>query len=650
MSGLSVGARAVVALLLWGIVWMAGAGGPLARAHAAPATEAVRSVALRGEALHTLDEACVLAGPGAADSVPPDDGPWLHTRLPHRWMDTHPGYTGSIWYRFRVDLAGVPKAAWAVYLPRVSMNGQVWINGVALPFSGSMTEPVTRNWYVPLLFTVPSSLWREGANVIDVRVASGHAAREGLAPIAVGPLTQVMPPYRWRHWIQVDMMHFIHTALITSGLLMGLGWWRDRSQGAVAYMGLAAFTWGLSTLLAIRPEPLSDPAFWEGLRSTLTQWHQLALCAFFFRVAACPPRALARVFGVLMLAVPAYHATVADFVRTAYVYVAIYLIALVGMVLMVRHVRRTRRPDGGWLVLGCAVLVPSGFHDMLVLTGVLPFDSVYLWGIVAPLLIACNFVVLAGDQARSRAALHELNSTLASRVAEREAALRESFARLSELERAQAATAERTRIVQDMHDGVGAHLTSALRQLQAAGGQPPDLGLVTQTLRDSLAQLKLTIDAMSLSHGDVAGLLASWRYRLAPRLEAAGIALRWDVAPLPVWPAGSPPVLRQMQYILYEALSNVMQHAQATQLVLSAHAGPEAIEITLTDNGQGWDPGVAPRGQGIVGMLGRASQIGVALHFDTPRTGGLAVRLVLPLHAPPEAPVGVVEDGISSTA
>lgn len=647
MSGLLLRARTGAGLLGWMVVWAWWSVWPAAGARAAVDPVAVRSVPLHGEVLHQLDEACVLLGARGADGVPPPDGPWLHTHLPHRWMDTHPGHTGSMWYRFRVDLAGVPKGPWAVYLPRVSMNGQVWINGVALPFSGSMTEPVTRNWYVPLLFTVPSTLWRDGANVIDVRVASGHAAREGLAPIAVGPLEQVMQPYRWRRWIQVDLMNFIHTALITSGLLMGLGWWRDRSQGAVAYMGLAAFTWGLSTLLMIRPEPLSDPSFWEGLRSTLTHWYQLALCAFFFRIADCPPRSLARVFGALMVLVAGYHATAADFVRTGYVYGATYLIALVGMGLAISHVIRTRRPDGGWLVLGCAALVPAAFHDMLIVTGALPFDSVYLMGIFGPVLIACNFVVLAGDQGRSRAALHELNRTLATRVAEREAALRDSFARLSALEKAQAATAERARIVQDMHDGVGAHLTSALRQLQAPGARPPDIGLVTQTLRDSLAQLKLTIDAMSLASGDVAGLLASWRYRLAPRLEAAGIALRWDVAPLPTWPDGSPPALRQLQYILYEALSNVLQHAHATQLVLAAHALPDAIEVTLTDNGCGWDPGVAPRGQGIVGMLGRASQIGVALHFDTPRHGGLAVRLVLPLAATAAHPGPAV--GISSS-
>lgn len=633
-AGMKVGRLVAMAGLLLAVVWVC----CVVPARAATDALGVHVVPLRGEVLHTLDQACVLVAGVHGEQPPSQDAPWLHTQLPHRWQDTHPGHVGSMWYRFRVSLDGAPQSTWAVYLPRVSMNGQVWINGVALPFSGSMTEPVTRNWYVPLLFTVPSTLWRDGFNVIDVRVASGHAAREGLAPISIGPLEQVSEPYRLRRWVQVDLMNFIHTALITCGLVMVLAWWRDRSLGAIGYMGLAALLWGVATLLMIRPEPMTAAAFWEGLRSTLTQWYQLALCAFFFRFAECPARQVARVFGVLMALVPIYHATLADFDRTAEVYIGIYGIALIGMALAIRHVVRARRPDGWWLVLGCAVLVPSAFHDLLVVNGRLPFDSVYLIGVFGPVLIFCSFVILAGDQARARVALHDLNRTLATRVAEREAALRESFARLSALETAQAASAERARILKDMHDGVGAHLTSALRQLQAPGTQPPDIHLVTQTLRDSLAQLKLTIDAMSLPAGDVAGLLASWRYRLAPRLEAAGITLHWDVAPLPLWPAGSPPVLRQLQYILYEALSNVLQHAHATQLHLSARVAGEAIEVVLADNGVGWDPGTAPRGQGVVGMLARASQVGVALHFDTPRTGGLAVRLVLPLTGLSSAP------------
>ena len=39
------------------------------------------------------------------------------------------------------------------------------------------------------------------------------------------------------------------------------------------------------------------------------------------------------------------------------------------------------------------------------------------------------------------------------------------------------------------------------------------------------------------------------------------------------------PALRQLQYILFEGLSNVLQHSGATRLTLSARRRPEGIEL-----------------------------------------------------------------------
>jgi signal transduction histidine kinase len=305
------------------------------------------------------------------------------------------------------------------------------------------------------------------------------------------------------------------------------------------------------------------------------------------------------------------------------------------------HVLRHRRKDGIWLLVGCLMLLPSGAHDVMIRTGSLPFDSVYWLYFAGPLTMLCMAVIVAGDHARSRMALNDLNRHLADRVAEREQALRASFERLASLERAQAVSAERSRILKDMHDGVGAHLTSALRQLQTTQQSPVDVPLVTQTLRDSLDHLKLSIDALSLQAGDVEGLLASWRFRLAPRLKAAGIELVWDVERLPPWPQGHSPELRQLQYILFEGLSNVLQHSGANRLVLSARDLGHHIRVSLIDNGQGWQSTGPYEGQGLQTMRSRAVAIGATMAFLPASNGGLELRLSLPLQgasALPEPP------------
>jgi len=193
-------------------------------------------------------------------------------------------------------------------------------------------------------------------------------------------------------------------------------------------------------------------------------------------------------------------------------------------------------------------------------------------------------------------------------------------------------SAERTRILRDMHDGVGAHLTTALRQLNPVNGQAVDTRMVTRILRESLDQLKLSIDAMSMPEGDVVGLLASLRFRMTPRFKAAGLQLNWDVGDLPAWPGGTQPALRQLQYILFEALSNVLQHAGAKEVILRAHLEGDHLLLVLHDDGRGVpSPGAQSEGHGSQTMRSRAGTIGARIEFVSPPEGGYEVRLSLPM-------------------
>lgn len=190
---------------------------------------------------------------------------------------------------------------------------------------------------------------------------------------------------------------------------------------------------------------------------------------------------------------------------------------------------------------------------------------------------------------------------------------------------------ERTRILRDMHDGVGSHISAAIRQLQSG---PVNHDEVLLTLRDSLDQLKLSIDALNLPPGDVSALLANLRYRLEPRFNAMGLTLEWAVSPLPVLPSLGASAMRQLQFIFFAALSNVMQHAEASVLRMEALALPAAagadgpaIRIRLCDNGRGFDPSGVVR-KGLASMEGRAQAIAAQLSVRS-QPGATEVEIVL---------------------
>jgi hypothetical protein len=605
--------------LLGGLLGCLLAGPGLAASAAAPA--------LHADEVAVLSQARIMAG---GDVPPGEDGPWQDATLPHRWNTTHGAYEGTMWYRFHVKLSEVPGQLWAVYLPRAIMNAQVWVNGVPMAFSGSMSKPVTRNWYTPLLTQVPLEAWHAGLNTIDVRVVSGFASHDGLAPIQVGPLSLLDALYKQRVLVQVDAMNFGNVSLFSLGVFMLIIWSRDRSQRAIGFQGLASMLWGLGITALAAPSPLvwGSPR-WETSAYVIMAWGILLMCLFFWRfVGTRWFWSDVMVYG-LMLVTPVLAFAWPSVRMTAALFGVILLVLMASQAQALYTVFRQKRLDRGWLLFACVIVLPAALHDLALEFDLLPMDTVYLMPYVGPVMMGCIFYVLVGDYARSRRALNRLNENLSTMVARREVALRESFERLSELERVQAVSDERSRILRDMHDGVGTHLTSALRQLQSPQDEGVDLGLVTQTLRDSLDQLKLSIDALSLTPGDVVGLLASLRFRITPRLKAAGLTLVWDVQTLPTWPNGQAHALRQLQYILFEGLSNALQHSGASRLTLRARPLSDCLQVSLIDNGSGWD--ASCEGQGLQAMRARASVIGAGIAFIQTAEGGLELRVTLPL-------------------
>jgi len=242
---------------------------------------------------------------------------------------------------------------------------------------------------------------------------------------------------------------------------------------------------------------------------------------------------------------------------------------------------------------------------------------------------------------RAHAQVLALNASLAARVQAKEHELSERDQRLERLAREQARTAERSRILRDMHDGVGAHLSAAIRQVESGRSSPQD---ILDSLKDSMEQLKLSIDALNLLPGDVSTLLANLRYRLSPRFAASDLALHWDVAQIEPLPYLDSTATRHLQFMLYEALSNVFQHSQATQLHISLYAQGEAAVLRLMDNGVGFEVpeltsltpnqrahGKAEAGQGLRSMVARAQTIRAQLHLRSqPGNTTLTITLKRP--------------------
>ena len=247
----------------------------------------------------------------------------------------------------------------------------------------------------------------------------------------------------------------------------------------------------------------------------------------------------------------------------------------------------------------------------------------------SPLVLASAVgISLARNLVSSRNHSEETTASLERQLRSREAELVESYAKLREVERLQTLSAERHRLTQDMHDGLGSSLVSALRVVESGRMSDARLG---EVLKSCIDDLKLTIDSMEPVEADLLLLLATLRFRLGPRLESAGIALRWEVSDVPKldWldPRNSLHILR----ILQEAFANILKHTRASEIRVSTGSENGWVTVTIADNGTGFDLERARQGggKGLANQQRRAEAIGGEIVLAS-SAGGTRLTMRLP--------------------
>jgi signal transduction histidine kinase len=141
----------------------------------------------------------------------------------------------------------------------------------------------------------------------------------------------------------------------------------------------------------------------------------------------------------------------------------------------------------------------------------------------------------------------------------------------------------------------------------------------------------MVIDSLEPMDHDLATVLATLRYRLGSRLEASGVALDWQVQDLPALDWMGPTETLQVMRIVQEVLSNVIKHAQAKQVVVSAGQAKDAVNVCFSDDGVGFDTASASTGRGLRSLFHRSRALGGQLEFVSRPGSGTTVHLKLPL-------------------
>ncbi|MGW6442734.1 sensor histidine kinase [Lentzea sp. NPDC055074] len=191
---------------------------------------------------------------------------------------------------------------------------------------------------------------------------------------------------------------------------------------------------------------------------------------------------------------------------------------------------------------------------------------------------------------------------------------------------------EHARIAREVHDAVGHHLTVIRMQANAvrhvARSLPPvaDRALVTiaEVSATALTEVRDVLAALPAHGATLTDLDALVDHATGPNRT---VTLTRD-GPAP---AGLPPLVDHAGYRLaQEALTNALRHSDATRVDLRLRHTPDAVVITVADNGS-TTPAATTEGAGLRGIRERTRLLGGTLRIEPNRPSGWLVEARIPL-------------------
>jgi PAS domain S-box-containing protein len=210
--------------------------------------------------------------------------------------------------------------------------------------------------------------------------------------------------------------------------------------------------------------------------------------------------------------------------------------------------------------------------------------------------------------------------------------------------------AERGRVALELHDHITQLLCAILFRCQALVDELSSSGgpslQEAMRLRAMLSQTAEEVEriARKLRPGvlDQLGLEAVLEATRSEFEDRTGMKLRLTGAPL----SGQLPAGAELAFyrILQEALKNVEAHADARHVSVDLRQQGAVVQLTIKDDGRGFDPDRLPvrrKGKGGLGLLGmreRANAAGGTVTVKSGRGAGTEIEAIIPLTGSAAAP------------
>lgn len=287
-------------------------------------------------------------------------------------------------------------------------------------------------------------------------------------------------------------------------------------------------------------------------------------------------------------------------------------------------------PDGHGAVYASAMIL-CVFSELAFTMYHSVFDSYNILGhllkIIAFVLIYKGLFIASVN--RPYDDLVGLNSELRHKVFAHEVATRQIEALSAELLRI--SEIERSQIAGELHDSLGQSLVLATLKMQSAMANMPGISseekkAIIEPIQQALQTAREISHRLTPAHLENLGIRLALEDLLQNIAKASNLRIKYELAALDVFPGGWN---IDFYRIVQEALTNVIKHASASQITVSAGKTAHGLEVTISDNGEGLPAANKSGGLGLLLMQQRAKAFGGTVAFKR-LNPGFAVVVDIP--------------------
>lgn len=531
-----------------------------------------------------------------------------------------------VWMRFNLDTP-INSSLHSLYFYRHNLSLDVFFNGENIGGDSYRPNRQTVSWNHPLLVDIQNSNWRANGNEIHVRFQTSYFGGT-FAPFLFGEKASLQPLFEERLFRQVRINEWLQVTGIIVTLLALVLWGVRREDFTYLYFAGMTASWTLITTHMIAYYNVIDYRYWLPLvHLGINVW---VIMFFFFLTCVSNIRSANATVAIKIWFILAVSWNL--FAPMQYWWIGAYGMHALGNLFLIYMMTRIvlhaiRIQSLLSIAISSAVFIQIGFfgHDfiMVLFTEGEEWEGAMYWSQFGfPILLAVFTANLLSRFTSALRLAESLNRDLEAKVEHSRVLIEKSYAEKRELELVQAAEKERLSIYRDLHDDVGSKLLSIVH-----AGRDNKLGELART---ALESLRSAVSRANSPEKNLEQFLQQCEEETRLRLEGSGHQLSWQQAEtIPATILASDTVFNLNQ-IFREIVSNIIRHANASEVHISLQCAQGKIVFKLEDNGQG----IASEdidGNGLRNIKQRAEEIGSLVEWENISPQGLRVRLELPL-------------------